>query len=109
MLVNFGFLVYFEEYFSEEHAARQGSYRVLLKSTCAFLFFFSRLVVFFSGIFLKSAFFGQKCAFFLLNLLFFHENTTILKVLDTKRQNFFQNVILCIFILKKFSALHRLA
>ena len=27
---------------------------------------------------------GQKCAFFLLSVLFFHENTTIWKVLGTK-------------------------
>ena len=69
----------------------QGSYRVLSKSTCAFLCFFSQLWLFFPVILWKvlfCAFYWQKCAFFLLNLLFFHKNTTFLKVLDTKRQNF---------------------
>ena len=84
----------------------QGSYRVLLKSTCAFCAFFSHSWLFFPVIFWKmlfcAFFLAKMCFFFLLNLLFFHKNTTNLEVLDTKRQIFFSKfVILCSFLWKK--------
>ena len=68
----------------------QALYGVLLKSTCAF---FSSSMLFFGRNIQKvlfCAFFWAKMCFFLLSPIFFQENVTVLKVLNTKKWIFFK-------------------
>ena len=87
----------------------QGSYRVLLKSTCVFLCFFQHLWLF-SWNFLKSAFFGQKCAFFSVEPPIFSQKYHYFEGFGHKETFFFFKICYSMLIsLKTFSALLHLA